>query len=724
MRKFLPILSLTVSFSVHALSQQYVARLNTDSLKKVLQVATDTQRINTLNLYSKRILFGNQAEGYLDSAANLARQALALSTPLQYGKGLGNAMLNLAIISNNSGGNFNHTLASLQIALPLLKQAGDLYSVANCFGVTGECYHFLGENKRAILCFDSCIQLFQQLGDTVTSVYTMVSKAHSFCDLGNYSASYKTFHALQELTPAKDTGLQSYAMCQLAALFVAASLPETAIEYMNKIRSFYPVPETSQQKHIPWWLRWVSRVGGEAFLQLNQIDSALTIARFLNIPFEKQGAPDNLFYGHLYAAMGQYEKAIVYFKHGFESSKRNSYEIGHAIHACALAEAFLQLKNFPKAIYYANEAIRVSGKMHALLQQRDATGILSKVYAATKNYTKAYHFTQLYKALNDSLAPEEYKRKLALIQVRDQLELQKKEARLLSSQNQVSQQQIKIQESSLRTRSLLLYIAIATLLVLTLLVVLVYRNISLKRKKIQLQQLMDQANAQQKLTELEKEKSHLEMLALRAQMNPHFIFNCLSSINRFILINKIEEASDYLTKFSRLIRMALQNSEKALVTLENDLDALRLYLDLERLRFKNAFNYNITLVNTIDSNAVYIPPMLIQPFAENAIWHGLMHKKGIGRLDIQLWATDKTLTCAVIDDGIGRNMAAALNSRSAEKNKSMGVDITSGRLALLNKSKNEAAVFNIEDLIDGEGKGCGTKVVLTMPYKELTEVVV
>lgn len=91
--------------------------------------------------------------------------------------------------------------------------------------------------------------------------------------------------------------------------------------------------------------------------------------------------------------------------------------------------------------------------------------------------------------------------------------------------------------------------------------------------------------------------------------------------------------------------------------------------------------------------------------------------------EIQLCAADKTLTCIIIDNGIGRNMAASFNSRSAEKNKSMGVNITAGRLALLNKSKNEAAVFNIEDLLDEEGKGCGTKVILSIPYKDLTEVV-
>lgn len=712
----------SLSFSLTGLSQSYIPRLNADSLKKVLLIAKDTQRINTLNLLSRRILFDNNSKNYLDTATSLFREALLLSKELQYGKGLGNALLNESILNTRTSTAFRSTLSTLQTALSLLKQAGDWFSVAGGMSNTGECYHFLGENDKATLFFDSSARLFQQLGDTVSSVWAMIGLAHSHYDLGNFTAAYKVFHTAQELTPDTDTLLQCYATCQIAALFNGANLPEIAIEYMNKIRAFYSNFSEEQKKKLAWPLNWISKIGGEAFLQLNQVDSALKIAEFLNIPIEKQDPPENLFHGNLYLAMGDNKKALTYFKQGYKNSLHNSYEIGHTMHANALATVYLNLKDFAKAINYAHEALTVSKKMHALLQERNAVGTLCKVYEAKKNYTKAYYYNQLYKSLNDSLVPEEYRRKLSLIQVRDQLELQTKEAQLLSKQNQLNQQQIKIQESSLKRRSLLLYIFIAAMFTMVLILILVNRNIKLKRRKAELHQLMDQVSAQQKLTELEKEKVNLEMQALRTQMNPHFIFNCLSSINRFILINKIDEASDYLTKFSRLIRMALHNSEKSLITLESELEAIRLYLDLERLRFKNAFDYSITFVNTIDINAIHIPPMLIQPFAENAIWHGLMHKKGSGHLEIQLCAEDKILTCTIIDNGVGRNMAATFNSRSAEKNKSMGVEITAGRLALLNKSKNESAVFNIEDLIDEEGNGCGTKVVLKMPFKELTEV--
>ncbi len=724
MRKLVLIVSLLCTCYFTGVCQQFVAEMNIDSLKKVLVTAKDTHRINTLNFLAKRIIFLHPSRSDLDTAASITREALELSKKLAYGKGIGNAILN-EIINNATTSSDVHTRLSMaQAALPLLREGRDWFSAAACMESIGHGYHYLGNNKQAVQFFDSAVVLFQQLGDTVTSVWTMIPLAHSYFDLGNFTAAYTTFHKAQELTPITDTMLQCFTSCQLAALFVGANLPDIAIEYMNKVREFFRVFSDQKKKELGWTLNWVSRVGAEAFLQLNQIDSAIAIEKFLNIPFEEQDPPDNLFYGQLYSAMGNHKKALVYYEHGYEASKKKSYEIGHACHANGLADAYFHLGNYPKAIYYANEAVKVSKKMPALLEEQRAIGTLGKIYAATKDFKKAFYYDQLYKRLNDSLAPEEYKRKISLIQVRDQLELQRNEARFLASQNQLNQQQIKLQESSLKRRSLLLYISIAALLLLVLLGIVINRNIKLKRRKVELQQLMEQVNAHQKMTELEREKTNLEMQALRAQMNPHFIFNCLSSINRFILTNKIEEASDYLTKFSRLIRMALNNSEKSVITLESELDALKLYLDLERLRFRNAFDYSITFINTIDINAVYIPPMLIQPFAENAIWHGLMHKdSGGGRLDIQLSAEEKTLTCTIADNGIGRSKAGTLKSSLGEKNKSMGVNITADRLSLLNQNQRNTATYIIEDLVDEEGDSRGTRVILAIPYKDLTELV-
>jgi len=233
-----------------------------------------------------------------------------------------------------------------------------------------------------------------------------------------------------------------------------------------------------------------------------------------------------------------------------------------------------------------------------------------------------------------------------------------------------------------------------------------------------------QKNLEVQQLENEKKQAELEMQALRAQMNPHFIFNCLSSINRFILKNESKIASNYLTRFSRLIRMVLMNSQKSLIALDDELQMLEIYLEMERLRFKNSFDYAITFLNAIDSDNVFIPPLLLQPFCENAIWHGLMHKEGPGRLDIELSIENNILNCIITDNGVGREKAEEMNSKTAEKEKSMGLKITTERLALLNKEKGIYTSYDMEDLKDENGNATGTKVILRISFKESIEELV
>jgi LytS/YehU family sensor histidine kinase len=207
----------------------------------------------------------------------------------------------------------------------------------------------------------------------------------------------------------------------------------------------------------------------------------------------------------------------------------------------------------------------------------------------------------------------------------------------------------------------------------------------------------------------------MEMQALRAQMNPHFIFNCLNSINRFILKNESEAASDYLTKFSKLIRLILQNSQSKAVPLESELEALRLYMEMEMLRFEGQFTYNISLDPDLEVEDLEVPPLIIQPYVENAIWHGLMHKQDKGHLIVELHRENGTLYCQITDDGVGRKRAAELKSKSASKNKSLGMKITSHRLELINTLSDKDTTVEVIDLVDCSGDACGTRVVLKIP---------
>jgi len=212
--------------------------------------------------------------------------------------------------------------------------------------------------------------------------------------------------------------------------------------------------------------------------------------------------------------------------------------------------------------------------------------------------------------------------------------------------------------------------------------------------------------------------AELETQALRAQMNPHFIFNCLNAINGFILVNDSEVAADYLTKFSRLIRMVLNNSQHKLISLDEELETLGLYLHMESLRFKDNFSYKVNCDDTIDASSIFIPPMLLQPFIENAIWHGLVHKDGNGELLIDLRFEENILYCTITDNGVGRKKAALLKSKSSEKNKSMGLKITRDRMALMSRDLNGQCFFEINDLEDEWGNATGTSVSLKIKTRD------
>jgi sensor histidine kinase YesM len=151
--------------------------------------------------------------------------------------------------------------------------------------------------------------------------------------------------------------------------------------------------------------------------------------------------------------------------------------------------------------------------------------------------------------------------------------------------------------------------------------------------------------------------------------------------------------------------------------LSDEVEMLRLYLDMERLRFSESFDYNIIYENTIEPETIYIPPMLLQPFCENAIWHGLMHKEGQGKLEIIMSLQNGKLQCIIADNGIGREKAAELKSKSNGKQKSFGLKITTERLALFNNEKTIHSFYKTDDVLDANGKIAGTKVVLNIKFK-------
>jgi hypothetical protein len=217
-------------------------------------------------------------------------------------------------------------------------------------------------------------------------------------------------------------------------------------------------------------------------------------------------------------------------------------------------------------------------------------------------------------------------------------------------------------------------------------------------------------------TALREHMAELEMRALRAQMNPHFIFNCLNSINRYIVKSDNATASLYLTRFAKLIRLILDNSNSKKVLLSNELEALKLYIEMERIRFDNKFDYRMIVDEGVHTDSIGVPSLIIQPYVENAIWHGLLHKESNGSLWVKIRMLDEnTLECVIEDNGVGREKAAEFRSKSATGKKSLGMKLTEDRIAVLNQYAQTNASVEIVDLEDGSRVATGTRVVVIIP---------
>ena len=215
--------------------------------------------------------------------------------------------------------------------------------------------------------------------------------------------------------------------------------------------------------------------------------------------------------------------------------------------------------------------------------------------------------------------------------------------------------------------------------------------------------------------EIQQKMNELEMQTLRSQMNPHFIFNSLNSIQRYIIKNEKMLASDYLERFARLMRLILQNSRSQLVPLQDELEALRLYMDLEKLRVSEKFEYRIELDPSVHPQNIEIPPMLLQPFVENSIWHGIHGKEGKGNILISFEVRDDMLHIILEDDGIGRKAAQQLQQPPSRNRKSLGMQITRERLSSYGQDHGHETRLDIEDLYQMDGSPQGTRVHIQLP---------
>ncbi len=362
-----------------------------------------------------------------------------------------------------------------------------------------------------------------------------------------------------------------------------------------------------------------------------------------------------------------------------------------------IANAYIAQNKLDEAIPYLQKSIVEADTENDLVVKKDATRKLSEVYRYKGDFTKALESYQSYVGVVDSLYVRKeqeisraarFNREIATKQNR--ISSLEQERQLAQSKYDLALTEQELSEENSKRQEWLIYTLLTVLLLLASTAFFFYRS-----------------NKQQKVA-----NNLLAMKSLRTQMNPHFIFNALNSVNNFIAKSDERSANRFLSEFSVLMRSVLENSEEDFIPLSKELELLELYVKLEHSRFEDKFDYKIDVDSSIDIDAFQIPPMLLQPYIENAIWHGLRYKEEKGLLHIKIDALDiNTLKIEIIDDGIGRVKSARLKTQNQKKQKSKGMGNIKKRLEILNEMhKNKIEV----DVVDLNEDGSGTKVSLKL----------
>jgi len=740
MRKNILIIALLFGFSLQAFSQYNEARridsTRLDSLKRILPILKDEARVNALNEIAIRSLYFNSAVDLAreDSVRLYGSKAYEEASRLGYKTGIALALITLSGFETW----MNHPITDTAGKLKDILRGIELAEQDKNDEVLGWGYFYLGnrtflgnDSKKIKESTEKAINYFLKASDTLHAAEITTWVTSEYAGNGEYEKAYdygkRTQYLLKRSNPYISNVwldfLIQYALSDMASIYMAAGDYETA---MVNLRD-------ADQYGIDHKTDW-SIIGNitDLFCEMKQYDSAYVYWnkwRNGKIYWSGSGlgyaAWANSVRGKIYLANKEYNKAIEIFRSCNDTLQKYQYlrkgyppPMGYLF---LLGKTYNEMKNYKTALAYTTKATRIAQNYNLRPEMMNCFELLASVYHQIGNNDSAYEYLVKFNKIRDSIQDKQFL--LRIYNAKKDAEIQNKEARLflLDKDNKLKTGQLR-QESRLKNFSLLLLSAAV------LIGIFVYRSISLKRKneklRLETQFTLQLLENEKKQAELQQRATELEMQALRAQMNPHFIFNCLSSINKFILKSDVDAASDYLTRFSRLIRSVLTNSQLSLIPLSDEIEMLRLYLDMERLRFSESFAYNIIYENSIEPETIYIPPMLLQPFCENAIWHGLMHKAGHGKLEIVMSLHDGNLQCVIADNGIGREKAAELKSTSKGKQKSFGLKITTERLALFNNEKAIQSFYNTEDILDGAGNIAGTKVTLTIRLKEGVKKVV
>lgn len=559
-------------------------------------------------------------------------------------------------------------------ALAIAPETGREEYIADTYNLMGIIYRQISDNEQAISYLLKALKLYEK-----NKLYRKAART-----LGNISAVFS------------DQQQQDIA---LDYLFKAVGYSEKARDSATLV---------SLYGNIFW-----------SYLKKQDIKKANDYFQLTNTVLDRLNAKDNLsqkdmtelqyqqskmnyLKANLRSAEGKYEEAIAIYTNDLE---KNGDELGMESKTdifMGLSENYYLLGQYKNAIACTDSVLSALREDSIAYLYMDVYRQRAKVFAGMKAFENAYNEEILFKTISDSILNAESRKAVESLKI--SYETEKKE------------QQIARLAKEKRTQNIFIILSVAAVLVAFYMLLSVYRSKRLQQRVFSQREELLRKEREIESGRLRSRMAELEQMALRAQMNPHFIFNSLNSVQHFVMNRDVEGVNKYLGAFAHLIRQTLNNSGKPVISLEEEIRYLDTYLSLERMKSNDRFSYNIDVDAAIDRSETFIPGMILQPFVENSIRHGVATKeKQDGKINVRISKNGK-LICSIEDNGVGREKAGEIKRASPEPvYEARGMDITMNRIDTINKIYGVAISVNINDLKDPGGNPSGTRVEIEFP---------
>ncbi|WP_163407528.1 tetratricopeptide repeat-containing sensor histidine kinase [Flavobacterium ajazii] len=493
--------------------------------------------------------------------------------------------------------------------------------------------------------------------------------------LKNYEKALKIYQEIKEQTGVSKT------LNNIGILYKSQQKYPKALQYLKEAHKIQTVLD---EQNAPMTLTNI----GVIYFETGEYHNAIQYYRKAQKGFEKNenkrgSALLNNYLGDYYKAQKNFILADEYYQKSLVLYEEIQNKFGASLALYNIGLLLQEQKKYKEAISFATKSLDYAQEIGVLDQTYHSEELLSELYQSLKQPEAALVHYKKSIIARDSISNQETSQKFAMAEMN--YEYQKKEA-LLSEKHK-------------REFQLVVFSVLGGILLIVLGWV-IYNRMQIKRQ----------------LT-LKKELAEYEQKALHLQMNPHFVFNCLSSISSFIVQNGTDSALKYLSKFSKLMRLTLEYSKGSLIPIDKEIESLQNYLELEQLRFDNKFEFEINSSENVEFN-VGLPPLLIQPFVENAILHGLVPKEGKGKINVDFDVQNEQLICTITDDGIGLSESKLLKENSVTAHRSMALSITKKRLKIMESITSKSAKIEILEL--NTDSQTGTKAILYLPVQYIS----